>query len=298
MKNINNLQNVKSLSRRAPRCAAIKGGTPRAAGKGEKNCAPRSAAVKVSKISGRSTPLKEVKTAILRCPKCRLAAGVSCHQNTLSGAERGCLPELIGGGKGCCVLKKRWSGHYCCSAAKAVGAGRIFRGGRAQLREIINKRSIIICNEDKVKRYAELIKNSDMRPIAVVGKNQGERKLKKLTPCNIVLCIIVGLILGFVNGFLGGGGGMLCVPLLIFALGLPDKRAHATAILIMLPISVVSFAVYAINMEIEWMLALWVTIGSVAGGVVGSILLKKLSNSWLRAIFALIMIAAGVRMVI
>lgn len=277
MKNINNLRNAKTLSHHASSCAEVK----------------------VSKISGRLNPLKEIKTSILRRPNpIQLAARESCPQNTLSGAETRNLPVLIGWGKGRCVLKKWGSGRYCYGTPKMVKVGRIFRCNCAQSREIANKRSIIICNEDKIKWYAELIKNSDMRPIAVVGKNRGESKTKKLTPCNIVLCIIVGLILGFVNGFLGGGGGMLCVPLLIFALGLPDKCAHATAILIMLPISVVSFAVYAINMEIEWMLALWVTIGSVAGGVVGSILLKNLSNSWLRAIFALIMIAAGVRMVI
>jgi len=163
---------------------------------------------------------------------------------------------------------------------------------------VINTKSIIICDDDKVKRYAELIKNSNMRPIAVVGKNNSAPAQKKLTAKTVVLCIAVGLILGFVNGFLGGGGGMLCVPLLVFALKLPDKRAHATAILIMLPISLVSFAVYACNMRIEWELALWVVLGSVAGGFIGSILLKKLSNSWLRAIFALIMIGAGIRLVV
>ena len=164
--------------------------------------------------------------------------------------------------------------------------------------KIINTKSIIICNEDKVKRYAELIKNSDMRPIAVIPKKNNVQKKQKLTAKSIILCIIIGLILGFVNGFLGGGGGMLCVPLLVFALGLTDKRAHATAILVMLPISLVSFVVYACNMSIEWELALWVVLGSVGGGLLGSILLKKLSNSWLRAIFALIMIAAGIRMVL
>lgn len=164
---------------------------------------------------------------------------------------------------------------------------------------VLNTKSIILCNNDaEVKRYAEIIKNSDMRPFAVVRKREDVMKKKKLTFWNVFLCVLVGLVLGFVNGFLGGGGGMLCVPLLVFALGLPDKRAHATAILVMLPISLVSFVVYALNMEIEWMLALWVTLGSVAGGLLGSILLKKLSNAWLRAIFALIMIGAGVRMVI
>ena len=161
----------------------------------------------------------------------------------------------------------------------------------------VSTKSIIICDDDKVKGYTELIKNSNMRPIAVTSK-KNIRVQKKLTAKTIALCIMVGLILGFVNGFLGGGGGMLCVPLLVFTMGLTDKRAHATAILVMLPISLASFAVYACNMRIEWGLALWVVIGSVVGGFVGSILLKKLSNSWLRAIFALIMIGAGIKTIL
>ena len=158
-------------------------------------------------------------------------------------------------------------------------------------------KSIIYCPEEKVKQYTQLIKNSEIKPIAVIS-NSDKKVGKRLTSATVLLCIIVGLALGFVNGFLGGGGGMLCVPLLVFAIGLSDKKAHATAILIMLPISIVSFVVYAFTMQIEWTSAIWVTIGSIVGGLVGSLLLKKLSNSWLRAIFAVIMIVAGVRMLL
>ena len=90
---------------------------------------------------------------------------------------------------------------------------------------------------------------------------------------------------------------MLCVPLLLFFLKLKDKMAHATAILIMLPISVVSIIVYISNFTIEFDTALYVVIGSVVGGVLGSLLLKKLSNVWIRAIFALVMVGAGIKMI-
>ena len=49
-----------------------------------------------------------------------------------------------------------------------------------------------------------------------------------------------GLIIGFINGFFGGGGGMVCVPVLNNFVSLTDKKSHATAILIMLPLCVVS----------------------------------------------------------
>ena len=48
------------------------------------------------------------------------------------------------------------------------------------------------------------------------------------------------------SGFFGGGGGMLCVPLLQFR-GLDVKRAHATALIVILPLCIVSAAIYIAN---------------------------------------------------
>ena len=64
---------------------------------------------------------------------------------------------------------------------------------------------------------------------------------------NIWLKLITGAIIGFVNGFWGGGGGMVCVPLLQNVIGLPEKKSHATTLLIMLPLSIASLVVYLIN---------------------------------------------------
>ena len=54
------------------------------------------------------------------------------------------------------------------------------------------------------------------------------------------------LAVGAVSGFFGGGGGMLCVPLLEYS-GLDVKRAHATALVVILPICIVSSVVYIIG---------------------------------------------------
>ena len=45
-----------------------------------------------------------------------------------------------------------------------------------------------------------------------------------------LLDAIFGSIIGFINGFLGGGGGMVAVPLLEKIKKLDNKKAHATAI--------------------------------------------------------------------
>ena len=115
-------------------------------------------------------------------------------------------------------------------------------------------------------------------------------------PLKIFLSIFVGCLIGFINGFLGAGGGVLLVPFLSFIMGEETKVAHATAVLVMLPISVVSAIIYIIKGEFNFMVTLPVFIGSVAGGVIGALLLKKLKSSIIILIFSLVLIASGVYM--
>lgn len=110
----------------------------------------------------------------------------------------------------------------------------------------------------------------------------------------VISSVVVGACIGFINGFLGAGGGVLLVPFLTFALKNETKVAHATAVLIMLPISVISAVIYIIKGEFNFMVTLPVFIGSVVGGTCGALLLKKLNNSIIIIIFSLVLIASGV----
>lgn len=109
------------------------------------------------------------------------------------------------------------------------------------------------------------------------------------------LLIVFGLLIGMLNGFFGGGGGMLCVPLLLL-LGLDNKKAQATAILCMVPISIASGFVYYSNGNLDWYIVLFVVLGSVVGGILGALLLKKFNNLTLQYIFAFVVLAVGIRM--
>ena len=89
---------------------------------------------------------------------------------------------------------------------------------------------------------------------------------------------------------------MIVVPLLIFLLGLKEKEAHATAIFVILPLSITSSIIYITNGGFEFYNLGFTTIGVIVGGIIGSILLKKINNKVLRMIFAIIMIIAGVKL--
>jgi len=111
-----------------------------------------------------------------------------------------------------------------------------------------------------------------------------------------LIMIAGGLGVGFANGFFGGGGGMLCVPLLDKVLKEQTKVAHATAMLIILPISIASAITYVVSGYFDLRLTLIVGGGVVAGGIAGALLLKKLRSGVVAVIFAVLMIAAGVRL--
>lgn len=107
--------------------------------------------------------------------------------------------------------------------------------------------------------------------------------------------ILSGALAGFINGFFGGGGGMVVVPLLISACGFMRKKAHATALCVMLPICVISAIIYALNGDFDFKIVLPVTVGFTGGGALGAFLLSKLNDNWVKTLFCVIVLAAGVK---
>lgn len=124
------------------------------------------------------------------------------------------------------------------------------------------------------------------------------QKHKKSQIGKKIMLLLLGGMIGFINGFFGGGGGMICVPTLEKALKLDNKRAHATAIAVIFPLSLISCAIYIFKGSIQSLPLLTVGLGVLAGGIAGSISLKYIPSRVLRIIFAIIMFVGGVRLVI
>lgn len=109
--------------------------------------------------------------------------------------------------------------------------------------------------------------------------------------------IIIGIVTGFANGLFGSGGGTILVPATEKILNLEPHKAHATAISIILPLSIISLIIYWLGDNILWQTALFASLGGVCGSFLGAKLLGKLSGVWLHRIFGGFMIIAGIRMV-
>jgi len=104
-----------------------------------------------------------------------------------------------------------------------------------------------------------------------------------------------GLVAGIINGLMGSGGGITIVLSLEKIFKLQAQKAHATAVAVMLPLTVVSCGIYLVLYDLELATAFWVTLGGGAGGIVGAKFLKKLSAGWLHKVFGGIMIFAAIR---
>jgi len=109
---------------------------------------------------------------------------------------------------------------------------------------------------------------------------------------------ILGIITGLANGLFGSGGGTLVVPGMERFLGVEQHKAHATAIAVILPLSVISVVIYFKGVEADWPMILWISAGGVVGGFIGAGLLNKISGTMLHKIFGAFMLAAAVRMIL
>jgi len=70
---------------------------------------------------------------------------------------------------------------------------------------------------------------------------------KKKEVLRTAALILSGAVTGILSGFFGGGGGMLVVPALTLIMKLTEKQAHATAIAVILPVTVVGAVTYLLR---------------------------------------------------
>ncbi|MBR2384650.1 MAG: sulfite exporter TauE/SafE family protein [Clostridia bacterium] len=110
-----------------------------------------------------------------------------------------------------------------------------------------------------------------------------------------VYLALTGALTGLANGFFGGGGGMIVVPLMTFLLQVQAKKAHATALAVILPITLISAFIYFTSGKFNFAIGVPTGVGVVIGGVIGAWLLGKISAKWLTKVFAIVMLVAGVK---
>jgi uncharacterized membrane protein YfcA len=113
----------------------------------------------------------------------------------------------------------------------------------------------------------------------------------------LLLYSFTGLVAGFINGLFGTGGALPLLALFAF-LSFDTDKAFATANLVVMILSAVSFFLYLANktVEISFLPHYFsdVFLPALLGGAVGSLMLSKLSPTLLKKIFFVITVIGGV----
>jgi len=107
----------------------------------------------------------------------------------------------------------------------------------------------------------------------------------------IIWYLATGALAGLIAGFLGIGGGIILVPMMVGLLGLEQHRAHGSSLAVILPIAIIGAIVYALRGDINWTLAAVIGSGSVIGVVAGAKLMMKVPANRLRQLFGVYAIA-------
>ena len=106
---------------------------------------------------------------------------------------------------------------------------------------------------------------------------------------------VVGAVSGFTAGLFGSGGGIAVVEGLE-RMGIDEKKAHATSLAVIFPVSAVSAVLYTAGGYVPLASTLWLCGGAAAGGLLGAYCLARVGVRLLNNIFTLLMLAAGIRM--
>lgn len=133
-------------------------------------------------------------------------------------------------------------------------------------------------------------------------------KISHLAP-TVGLLLALGGGAGFINGLLGTGGGILLVLALRGygrrhriggdAVSAESQRdIYATALAVMVPISVFSTIQYARAGTLDLGGFAPMLLPTVVGGVLGGILLDRLKLDWVKRLFALLVLISGVLMIV
>ncbi len=112
-----------------------------------------------------------------------------------------------------------------------------------------------------------------------------------------VYMYLAGLLSGFANGLFGSGGGVIIVPMLKKA-GVEQKKAHSTSLAVILPLSIISALFYLKENSFDFLYALKYLPAGVVGTIIGCLILKKISNKFLKKLFGSLLVIAGLRMLL
>lgn len=113
---------------------------------------------------------------------------------------------------------------------------------------------------------------------------------------DVVYQILLGLVAGVLGGWLGIGGGIVMVPVLVWAFQMDGKRAIGTSLAVIVPIALAAVARHHFFDRVDWRVALPMAVGGLVGGVIGAWVLEKTPVDLAKRTLAIFMVYSAVRL--
>lgn len=115
----------------------------------------------------------------------------------------------------------------------------------------------------------------------------------------ILILIIVGVAAGALSGLVGVGGGIIIVPALVYFVGFFQFRAQGTSLgILLLPVGILAVWQFYKQGHIDLPAVLYVALGFVIGGYIGSKVTLSLPQETVRKIFAVLIVIIGIKMLL
>jgi len=118
-----------------------------------------------------------------------------------------------------------------------------------------------------------------------------------VTATSTLLLILTGAATGLIGSLLGLGGGVLLVPILTLAMGVPFRTAVAASLLAVIASASASATVNLRKGFVNMRLGLALEVATSVGGVLGGLATRLLTERQLYAAFAALMAAMGLVMI-
>lgn len=120
--------------------------------------------------------------------------------------------------------------------------------------------------------------------------------LKGARTVHIVMIILLGLSAGILSSLLGVGGGIILVPGMMYLLNLPIKTAVGTSLAIILPTALIGVYRHSALGNVDWKVALLISVGTVTGAYLGVWLNELLPPDILRKVFVVFLIIMAIKL--
>jgi len=211
---------------------------------------------------------------------------------------------------------------FVVGASALVGAIQNIRKGLVDFRTAIvfaipaliavySTRKFIVPNiPDKLLSIGDFIVTKDigimvffaiimlLASISMIRDKSKDEDKETTVKYNYPIILIEGIVVGFLTGIVGAGGGFLIIPALVLLAKLPMKKAVATSLLIIAIKSLIGFIGDVENLTIDWTFLLTFTGLSIVGIFIGIWLTNFIDGKKLKKGFGWFVLVMGVYIII